>query len=162
MAMQVNETKRDAVCCYSVEPMQYQSFKSDGIIKRCSGCHYDEESHSVVVDYEDYNLFEAVQECIPLAGVEAMKTLLKQGKAKIEDFYDTGKNGVDTTKIPGNVHEALDLANAESAKLAALAKAIGLKEGKEYTAEDFEDALTERIKAIWLAQQSQSNEGDEK
>ena len=161
MATLANDTQRDAVCCYAAE-MSYQSFASDGIVKRTAGCHYDEESHSVVVDYEDYNLFQAVQECIPLAGVDAMKTLLKQGKAKVEDFYDTGKNGVDTTKIPGTPHDAINLANAESAKLAALAKAIGLKEGKEYTAQDFEDALTERIKAIWLAQQASNSEGDSK
>lgn len=162
MATAANVTRRDPVCCYDVEPMQYQSFKSTGIIKKISGVHYDEETHDVVVDFEDYNLYEVVQESIPLAGVDAMKSLLKQGKAKIEDFYDTGKNGVDTTKIPSTVHEAKDLANAESAKLAALAKAIGLKEGKEYTAQDFEDALTERVKAIWMAQQSNNNEGETK
>lgn len=162
MASLSNNIRQDPVCCYDVVPMEYQSFKSDGIIKRCSGAHYDEETHSVVVDYEDFNLYEAVQECIPLAGVECMKTLLKQGKAKIEDFYDTGKNGVDTTKIPGTPAEALNLANEGYAKIAALAKALGLKEGKEYTADDLEDALTDRIKSIWLAQQSQKTEGDNK
>lgn len=161
MASLSNEIKYDAVCCYTPE-MRYQSFASDGIIKRTAGCHYDEETHSVVVDYEDYNLFQAVQECIPLAGIECMKALLKQGKAKIEDFYDTGKNGVDTTKIPSTPGDALNLANSESEKLAALAKAIGLKDGKEYTAQDLEDALTERIKSIWLAQQSQKTEGENK
>lgn len=162
MATSANVIKRDPVCCYDVVPLQYQSFKSDGIIKRCSGVHYDEETHEVVVDYEDFNLYEAVQESIPLAGVECMKSLLKQGKAKVEDFYDTGKNGVDTTKIPATHAEALNLANEGSSKIAALAKALGLKDGKEYTADDLEDALTERIKSIWLAQQSNNNEGEKK
>lgn len=159
MAMAVNETRRDPVCCYQ-PVMEYQSFAGDGVIKRTAGCHYDDESHSVVVDYEDYNLFQAVQECIPLSGRESMLTLLKQGKAKVEDFFDTGKNGLDTTKIPGTAAEALNIANSESEKLGALAKALGLKEGKEYTAEDLEDALTERVKAIWLAQQQSKDEGD--
>lgn len=157
-----NETRRDAVCCYGVEPMKYQSFISDGIIKRCIGVHYDDETHEVVVDFEDFNLYQSVQESAPLAGVECMKNLLKQGKAKIEDFYDTGKNGVDTTKFPSTPAEALNLASEGSAKFAALAKALGLKEGKEYTADDLEDALTERIKSIWLAQQITANEGDNK
>lgn len=162
MASVSNNIRQDSVCCYDVVPMEYQSFKSDGIIKRCTGCHYDEENHEVVVDFEDYNLFQAVQECIPLAGVECMKSLLKQGKAKIEDFFDTGKNGVDTTRIPGSVHEANSLANSESDKIAALAKVLGLKDGKDYSAADLEDALTDRIKSIWLAQQSQKTEGDNK
>lgn len=157
-----NVLKTDAVCAYPIEQMELQSFGSTGIIKRCTGVHFDEESHEVVVDYEDYNLYQVVQESVGLAGVECMKMLLKQGKAKIEDFYDTGNNGVDTTKIPSTPAEALNLANSESQKLGSLAKALGLKDGKEYSAQDLEDALTERIKSIWLAQQSQKNEGENK
>lgn len=162
MATSANEIRRNPVCCYDIEPMKYQAFTSTGIVKRCAGCHYDEETHEVVVDYEDYNLYEVVQESVGLSGVECMKMLLKQGKAKPEDFYDTGKNGVDTTKIPQTAADAKRLADAGYDNILKLARALGLKEGKEYTADDIEDALTERVKSIWLAQQNPTNEGDNK
>lgn len=143
----------------NVRIRETQPFISDGMIKRCTGCHYDEETHSVVVDYEDYNLYQVVQESESQAGLNAMQDLLKRGQAQPEDFYDNGKNGIDTTKIPTDPAVALKLANEEHDKVAALAKALGFEDGDEITMEQFERSLTDRIKAIWQAEQNAKTTG---
>lgn len=145
----------------NVRIREIQPFISTGIIKRCTGCHYDEEKHEVVVDYEDYNLFEVVQQSASQAGLNAMQDLLKRGQAQPEDFFDTGKNGIDTTKIPTDPAVALKLANEEHDKVAALAKALGFQDGDEITMDQFERSLTERIKAIWQAEQNAKTTGGE-
>lgn len=114
-------------------------------VTRCVGSEYDKELGCVVPVFEEVDLVAEIQACRNMCGVELMRTLLSQGKAKPEDFYDDGNSGIDTSVIPGSVHDAAKAAEAGQQQFAALAKALGVEDGEALTAAQLEKALTAYI-----------------
>jgi len=115
------------------------------LVSRVTGSEYDKELGSVTPIIEEVDLFEEIQRCKSMCGLDLMKTLLAQGKAKPEDFYDDGHSGIDVSSVPGSVHEAQALAEQGQQQFAALAKALGIEEGETLNAAQLEKALTAYI-----------------
>lgn len=120
---------------------------SDGshIVFRSVGSELDKETGTVTPVIEEVDIYQEIQACQNMCGLDLMKTLLAQGKAKPEDFYDDGQSGVDASAIPSTVHEAQALAQQGQQQFAALAKALGIEEGETLNAAQLEKALTAYI-----------------
>lgn len=114
-------------------------------VPRVTGSEYDQETGAVLPIIEMVDIEEEIQACRNMCGVELMRTLLSQGKAKPEDFYDDGNSGIDVSLIPGSVHEAAKAAEAGQQQFAELAKALGIEDGEALTAQQLEKALTAYI-----------------
>lgn len=112
---------------------------------RITGSELDKETGTVTPIIQEVDLYEEIQSCERMCGLELMKTLLAQGKAKPEDFYDDGHSGVDVASVPSSVHEAQALAEQGQQQFAALAKALGIEEGETLNAAQLEKALTTYI-----------------
>lgn len=114
--------------------------------------------------YEDFDLDAEIESMRNMCGMELMRSLLAQGKAKPEDFYDDGKHGVDTTLFPSSVHEARKLADEQGDELTKLASALGFKPGDTISGELLEKALTAKVREIFLQQQqaATNSEGESK
>lgn len=115
------------------------------LVCRVKTTEISEETKSLVPVFEFVDLTEEIAKCQGLAGLDLMKTLLAQGKAKPEDFYDDGRSGVDVTAIPSDIHAAKAAAEAGQQQFAELAKALGVEDGEALTAQQLEKALTAYI-----------------
>lgn len=129
---------------------------NDHTVYRFNGGKVDKETMQYTPEIEAVDLHEEIQSCADLAGVEYMKKLLLTGQAKPEDFYDDGKGSADLTQVPGSIHEANKLADEEAAKIAEMAKEAGLKEGFNYTQEQFEQAVKEATAKIFQEAQAKA------
>lgn len=133
---------------FCVNPAPVQQPALDNVfVHRITGTEVDRETLSVKPVYEDVDLVAEIQACKDLAGLDYMKSQLAAGLASPEDFYDNGQSGFDTTVIPETVHEAAKKADAASADIAEIAKAIGIDGDEPLTAAQFEKALTAAVKA---------------
>lgn len=112
---------------------------------RMVGSEYDKEVGAVIPVFEFVNLEEEIQACKGMCGMELMRTLLAQGKAKPEDFYDDGRSGADLTQVPQTVHQAKAFANAGQAQISELCKQLGIEEDQALTAAQLEKVLTAYI-----------------
>lgn len=107
--------------------------------------------------YEEFDLDAEIESMRNMCGMELMRSLLAQGKAKPEDFYDDGQHGVDTTLFPSSVHEARKLAEEQGDELTKLASALGFKPGDKISGDILEKALTAKVREIFLQQQQQAS-----
>lgn len=106
---------------------------------------------------------EEIEAQVDNCGMELMKKQLRQGLIKPSDLYDDGKGGIDTSIIPETVHEARKKADEVNHGLSELAKAIGIDDSQELSADQFVDKLTSAIKAKWNEQQAaKATEGEQK
>lgn len=115
--------------------------------------------------YEPYDLDAEIESMRNMCGMELMRSLLAQGKAKPEDFYDDGQHGVDNTVFPSTVHEARMLAEEQGDQITALAAALGFKPGDKISGDILEKALTSKVREIFLQQQQANSvkpEGESK
>lgn len=121
------------------------------------GADVDKKTLSTRPVFEEYDSQEKIQECEKLCGMEYMKMLLKTGQASVEDFYDDGKSGIDTTVFPENVHEAKKKAEELNKEISKIAEEVGAKEGQNYSAEQLEDLLVAAIKEKFASINTQTN-----
>ena len=112
---------------------------------RSVGSELDKDTGTVTPVIEEVDIYQEIQACQNMCGLELMKTLLAQGKAKPEDFYDDGRSGVDVSSVPSTVHEAQALAEQGNQQFAELAKALGIEDGETLNAAQLEKALTAYI-----------------
>lgn len=141
--------------CRTPAPIKYTK-TDDPNVFRVSGGHVDKETLQYVPEFEAVDLVEEIQACKDLAGVEYMKKLLATGQALPEDFQDDGQGSFDGNLIPSDVHTAKKLADQEAEKIKKIAQEAGLKEGFNYTQEQFEEAVKEYAAKMFAEAQAKA------
>lgn len=132
-------TKRDV---FGVVPHEFRDLpEGECCVMQVTGMDYDKDVGTFTPIFEKVDLVEQTIKCKSLAGFDLMRTLLAQGKAKPEDFYDDGSHGVNVAAVPANVHDALAAAEQGNQMFVELAKALGLEEGETLNSAQLEKAL---------------------